>query len=413
MKITAFSRNRYSLVILLSCFSLQAVGIGIYIAFGVFITPMIDEFGWSRAAISGASAMAFFLAGLFGVGVGRLNDRMGPRILVAVGAVFFSAGLMMMAVMNNLWELYLFLGVVIGFGLSPVDVIALTTIARWFPENRGMMTGITKVGTGTGQLVFPLLASFLITGYGWRTACIIIGGVAFVLMMIIALLLKKEPDDNQEITPDGDHQKSLDAQTGNDDNSLTLTQASKTVQFWLICLVNFTVLTCLMSVMIHIVPHARDIGISSHKAAGVLSTIGGVSMAGRFITGFIIDKIGSRQTMKIAIGILIAGILWLQVADRLWQLYLFAFVYGFAHGGYFTVISPIVAEFFGTVSHGALFGIVVFFGNAGGAIGPIATGYLFDNTGSYQTPILLALAVSVAGIVQLLFLKPVIGQNQK
>ena len=107
------------MVIIASCFSLQAVGIGIYIAFGVFITPMISEFGWARAQISGASAMAFFISGLFGIGVGQLIDRIGPRLILIVTALFFSSGCMMMAVMNQMWELYLFFGLIVGFGLSP------------------------------------------------------------------------------------------------------------------------------------------------------------------------------------------------------------------------------------------------------------------------------------------------------
>ncbi|WP_299982661.1 MFS transporter [Desulfobacula sp.] len=105
--------------------------------------------------------------------------------------------------------------------------------------------------------------------------------------------------------------------------------------------------------------------------------------------------------------ILIAGFLWLQAADTLWKLYVFAFIYGFAHGGIFTIVSPIVAELFGIASHGSLFGMVVFFGTTGGAVGPIVTGYFFDISSSYNFPFGLFLFISILGLGLLLLLKPV------
>ena len=96
----------YATLIAAICFSVQALGIGIYIAFGVFFNPLMTEFGWSRAAIAGASSVAFFIMGLFGVIVGRLNDRFGPRPLMSVTAVFLGLGWVLMARLNSLWELF-------------------------------------------------------------------------------------------------------------------------------------------------------------------------------------------------------------------------------------------------------------------------------------------------------------------
>ncbi len=139
---------------ILTCFSLQAVGIGVYIAFGVFFNPLMDQFGWPRAVISGASSMAFFISGLFAIYVGRLYDRIGPKYIMTITAVFFGLGLILMSRINAIWHLYIVFGLIFGIGLSSVDVIALTTIARWFPEKRGSITGIVKVGTGAGQFFF-------------------------------------------------------------------------------------------------------------------------------------------------------------------------------------------------------------------------------------------------------------------
>jgi MFS family permease len=158
--------------------------------------------------------------------------------------------------------------------------------------------------------------------------------------------------------------------------------------------------------MMHIVPHAMDIGISSIKAAGIISTIGGVSMVGRLVIGIAIDRIGNKKSMTICFLILIASLLWLQMASELWMLYLFAAVYGLAHGGFFTVISPIVAEFFGIGSHGVLFGVVGFSGTIGGAIGPFLAGHIFDITSSYQLVFFILTGVSVTGLILISLLRP-------
>ena len=159
--------------------------------------------------------------------------------------------------------------------------------------------------------------------------------------------------------------------------------------------------------MVHIVPHARDIGVTAGKAAGVLSTIGAVSMIGRFSTGVAVDRIGGKKAIVACYFLLIVGILWLQIADQLWMLYLFACIYGLAHGGFFTAFSPLVAELFGIGSHGVLFGIVVFFGTTGGALGPIMAGYIFDTTGSYHTAFWLIILISIFGLAMILSVKPV------
>jgi MFS family permease len=400
--------NAYGKVITTVCFSIQAVGVGIYISYGIFFNPLMDEFGWPRTAISGASAMAFFVMGLFGILIGRLNDKFGPRILMSITAVFFGLGFCLMSQVTTLFQLYLIFGLIFGIGLSSVDVIALSTIARWFAKKRGKMTGLVKVGTGAGQFAFPIIASFLISGFGWKNAFIFMGCFAFIFLLSIAQFLRRDPETVYQV-PASTPTRLPTSQ----DSGISFSKALKTPEMWIISLVNMLLILCLMSILIHIVPHARDIGISPHKAAGVLSTIGAVSMAGRYISGLAIDRIGSKLIMCICFGFLIISLLWLLKAEALWKLYVFACIYGIAHGGFFTAISPIMVELFGIRAHGSLFGMVVFFGTIGGAIGPILTGYMFDINQSYIAAFWLILCISFSAFALLLYLKvtPEINKN--
>lgn len=404
--------NKYSShTIVAACFMIQAVGIGTFVTYGVFFNSLVSDFGWSRAAVSGASSLAFFLSGVFAIVIGRLSDIYGPRNLMRIAAVFFGLGFVLMSQITELWQLYVFYGIIFGIGLGAIDVIALTTTARWFTHSRGLMTGIVKVGTGAGQFSIPFLASMLIAAYGWRQAYLNIGTAVMVILFCVAQVLRRNPSSCKLQSPSTIklQQNPLSVQ----DENISAKKAVYTVQLWLICGVNVLLVFCLLIILVHIVPHANDLGLSTTQAAGVLSTIGAVSMIGRFTTGVAIDRIGSKPLMIVCFVILITALLWLQMADSLWMLYLFACIYGLAHGGFFTAISPLIAEFFGIASHGVIFGIVVFFGTVGGALGPIVAGQLFDMTGSYTITFRLITLISVAGLGLILFLKPIDKKKQQ
>ncbi len=394
----------YGYILVAASFVLQAVGWGIYNSFGVFFNPLIDEYGWSRAGISGAVSVSFCLCGLFSILMGRLNDRVGPRLIMTVSGVLLGVGYLLMARMAALWQLYLLYGLLVGIGISGTDVVLLSTIARWFVRLRGRMSGLLKVGTGVGMLVMPLFIDLLITAFGWRTALFVVGVVVLVLFIGVSQVLERDPG-SRGLRPDGDGRIGAGSAPAVE-TGFTLAQAMRSPQLWLICTAYFLLLFCALTVLLHIVPHAMDLGISHGDATRVLSTIGGLSIAGRFVMGFYCDRIGSKWALAICYGFLCAGLGWLLVADRLWMLFVFAVVYGFAHGGFFAVMSPLIADFFGTVAHGAIFGVMIFVSTIGGAIGPLLAGYAFDLTGSYRFVFLALPVLGAVGLGATLLLHP-------
>ena len=396
----------YGYTIVFACFLIEACGIGVYVAFGVFFKPLIAEFGWSRATISGATSLAYLSMGFLGILAGSLNDRFGPRIVMLVSGLFCGSGYLLLSQLNSVWQLYLFYGLVVGIGLSSIDVIALTVTARWFVRRRGMMTGLVKVGTGTGQLILPVLAGIWIMSYGWRHAFAYVGIVVMVIIIGSGLLLRRDPGSAGHV-PDGDS-ASLQGRPGLLEGGLSLREAARTPQLWLFCIINFLVMNCLLIIVLHIVPHASDIGLDPIRAASVVAAIGGVSMVGRLLTGLLVDRVGTRKSITTCFIFLICSFLWLQVAREAWMLYVFAAIYGIGHGAFFTLISPTVARLFGIGSHGVLLGIVLFSGNLGGAIGPVVAGHIFDRVHSYQLVFLLMAGVCAVGLLLTPFLKPAV-----
>jgi len=396
----------YGYNIVFASFFIQAVCIGAMFTYGVFFKELQQEFGWSRALISGASSLAFFVMGAGAIISGTLNDRIGPRVILTVSGVFVGLGYMLMSQLNMSWQLYLLYGLFAGIGFSTHDVITLSTIARWFVKYRGMMSGIVKVGTGAGQFLVPLIASALISVFGWRNAYLIIGGIVLVALVAFAQIMKRDPR-KIGLLPDGNKQNSRGNTSPTEDNSLSLRAAIRTMQFWGICLSEFAVFFCLFTIIVHIVPHAMDQGINPAIAASVLSTIGGVSILGRLVMGMANDKIGGKHSLMTCFIILISSFILLQFTSGPWMLFLFAFVYGFAHGGIFTVMSPMIAEFFGMDSHGQLFGAVLFVGTIGATIGPILTGYIFDITGEYRMAFMALTVFAIVGFIPIMCLRPI------
>jgi len=400
----------YGYIIVLAAFFIMLISHGSMVSFGVFFKRLLFEFDWSRTTISGAASVNFLLMGFLGIIAGGLTDRFGPRIVLTICGFFFGLGCLLMSQVNTIWQLYLFYGVIVGISIGAVDVPLLSTIARWFVRKRGVMSGIAKAGSGTGILIMPIVSSMLISTYGWRTAYIVIGITGLVIIISAAQFLRHDPVQMEQL-PNGEEKPNA-VSFNSADGGFSLREAIHLRQFWVICAIYFLVLFCVNTILVHIAPHAEDLGISVTNAASIISIIGGASIVGRIMMGSAGDRIGNRLALIICFIILVTALFWLRLADELWMLYLFAVIYGVAHGGFLALISPTVAGLFGTSSHGVLLGIVFFSGTIGGAIGPILAGYIFDTASSYQLAFLICAAMSVTGTILASLLRPTGSQGR-
>ncbi len=378
--------------------------VGPFISFGVFFKPLSLELGWMRVTTSGAVSVAALVIGFSGIVAGRLTDKYGPRVVLIVWGLFMGLGTLLMSQVSALWQLYLFYGVMVGVGMSAADVPIVATVARWFVKKRGMMTGITKVGAGVGIMVVPLLANWLISSYGWRSAYTIIGTIALVGIVLIALLFKRDPSQTGEL-PDGATE--IQATESNiNTHEFSVKEAMGTRQFWIFSAAWFSFMFCMQAVMLHIVPHVTDVGISATMAATIISVIGGFSILGRLALPSLSDSLGTKSTYMITFSLLVISLLWLQFAREAWMFYLFAALYGTAHGASFALFSPMVAGLFGLQSLGTILGVILFAGTFGSFISPMLAGLIFDIMGNYQLAFLILVVFSVVGLMLISLLRP-------
>lgn len=379
----------YGWIIVICSFFIMALFWGLFYTFGVFFRPVTGEFGWSDTAISGAYSLSFVLQGLGGVVTGRMTDRFGPRLVVTICGFFFGAAFLLMSQISTLWQLYFFYSL-IGIGMSGTFMPLTSTVIRWFVKRRGMMTGILVSGIGFGTTVMTLLASFLITQYGWSKSYLIVGVIALVVITGLAQFLRRDPQQKGQIAygESGVEIKRAEA------CSLSLKQAMKVRQFWFLVILLVCQVFTAQLIMPHLVPHIIETGVLAIAAANAMAILGIFSIIGRITMGSISDRIGPKRSILITFSLLLIALLWLAtLARQEWQFYLFAALFGFGYGGGAPLFSLLTAEIFGLEFIGAIMGASTLGGTVGGAVGPIMGGYIFDLTGTYYPAFWLLIAL--------------------
>lgn len=404
---THSKRISYGIIIIAAALMLQFIGWGTFNTFGLFVNQFEQHLGWSRALISGAASVTLLVHGFFSIIMGNISDRYGPRLVMTACSIILALGTFLTSRVNSQWQLYLFWGVIVGIGASALDVVVLSTIARWFQKKRSVINGIVKTGAGLGQLTFPFITSAIILAGGWRNAYIALAVICLVLTVAAAQFLKRDPSESNH---NHNHNSANQVVT---ESGVSFRRALRLRQFWAVIAAYAAALFCTYTIQVHIAPQAIALGSSITQAAGMLSIIGAFSLIGRFLTGAIGDRIGNVKTMMGCCAILVVTLFSLGFIKEAWMLYLVLPVYGFGHGGIYSLISPMIAGLFGTGSHGAIYGVIIFGGTIGGALGPLLAGAIFDNTGDYSVVFFILSAAAACGLVLLATLKPVAARELK
>jgi predicted MFS family arabinose efflux permease len=393
----------YGYTVVAATFFIMVLMWGVISTFGIFFKPMLTDLGWTRAVTSGAFAVFWIIQGLLAIVMGRVNDRLGPRIVISVCGFFLGIGFLLMSQTSALWQLYLFYGVIIGTAMGGSFVPPTSTIARWFVKRRNIMTGVVVAGISVGGLIAPPLANWLISVYDWRISYIILGGIALVAVILVAQLLRRDPAQVGQ-APYGESEEETELKRGI--KTFSLREAASTRQFWLVSGMYFCLGFSMFTILVHIAPHATDLEFSATTAANILATAGGVGVIGRLALGWAADRIGNRQAFIIGFALMAAALFCLIPATEMWALYLFAAVFGFAAAGCAVSESPLVAGLFGLRSHGLIMGVINIGFCIGAAAGPFLAGYIFDVTGSYSMAFLVCAVVSAAGLILSAILRP-------
>ena len=386
-------------LVVAGAFAVTFVGFGSAYTFSAFVGSLQQEFGASRGSVSLVFSLAGFLYFALGIVSGPLADRWGSRRLAIIGMVLTGAGLAAASTARSLVEVYLAYGLGVGLGVGCSYVPAVGAVQRWFVRRRGLASGLAVSGIGVGTLVMPPLASFFIDHLGWRTAYLVLGGLAVVVGVGMAMMIANDPRD-RGLLPDGAPRRTS-VRPAAPPAGASLREAIRSRRFIGLYAACLACSFGLFVPFVHLVPYALDHGIPQASSVLLLSMIGIGSTAGRFLLGGLADRMGRRQALlAMFLGMALALLVWAS-STGLWLLAAFAFVYGIFYGGFVALLPALVMDYFGGRNVSGIIGVLYTSVAFGTLIGPSAAGFAFDLSHSYLLPILASAGANLlaAGLV--------------
>jgi sugar phosphate permease len=373
----------------------SVVGLALY-GLPLYYDFMVREFGWSRTMVTSGNALSKLLVGpIFGFAAGWIVDRFGPRRLMMAGIVMAGGALIGLGAMSALWMFYLFyffnaLGYVCG-GPLPNQVL----LSQWFDKTRGKAMGIAYLGIGIGGALVPLLANRLTEQFGWRGSLQALGVLIILIAMPFAYFVREAPVAGG----------SENAALRESEPPAALRPILMSPAFYLLALGSMCSIAAVGGSNQHLKLFlSLDRGFTQADAAGIISLVLAVSIAGRLLMGWLADR-APRKHVMLLIYLLVAGsIPLLLVAESRATMYLFAVVFGLGLGGEYMIIPLMAGELFGVKVLGRVMGIVLTADGVAEATAPMLVGYLRDRSGSYDIGFTLLVAAALVGAIAIALL---------
>jgi MFS family permease len=369
-----------------------AISSGLYFSFPIFFVALLEEFGWSRGATAAAFSISAIMQGVLSPVVGMLVDRLGPRRVMLGGAGVLGAACALSSRIDSLWSLYLVVGVLAAAGVGAVSWVPTgVLIARWFTERRGTVMGVAFSGMGAGVLAVGPLAQWLIAGYGWRAAYLVLGlGTLAVLLPVVWLGVRDRPAGT---TP------ARGATATALEWSREVGDALRTRAFWALFFAYLCTPLAVFSVVTHQVAFAVDHGFPRLFVAGIFGLTGLLSVVGRIGFGIAADRIGRASSATISYGCTAVGtlcLLGLEVWPHVAPLYAYAIFFGLGFGARGPIITAMASQLF-PGRFGAIYGFLSVGNGIGGGVAPWFGGFVHDLTGSYRVAFLIAVGFCALG----------------
>jgi MFS family permease len=358
---------------------------------GPFITPLQQEFGWSRAAISIGITIAGLAGAALSVPMGLLVDRLGPRVVGLIGVLLMTDAIALLGTATGDKANWIFLWCVVAFGNLWLQTTVWTSaVASRFERSRGLAFAITLSGASVAQTVFPILATWLITSYGWRKGFMGMGGIWAAVVFPMLLLFFRGARDASRKEPTS----AADASTA---VGMTVAEGLRSPAFYKLLAASGLFTFTALGLIVHFVPIMTDRGADPGAAAKIAALVGIFSMIGRLGTGVLLD--GFRAHLVGAAVFLlpiVACVLLLYDGANPTSQQLAAAIFGLTVGAEVDVIAYLVSRHFGLRRFGFFIGAMVGALTLGVAFGPLAAGAVFDKYDSYAQFLVLTIAFMAA-----------------
>jgi MFS family permease len=370
-------------------------------AFGVFLKPLVEEFGWRRDEMAFAYTVTNLTVVAASLLLGVLIDRFGVRRVLIPSVVLMGLAVASMSQLTgNIYHFYAMYLLIPLLGLGTLPASYSRTIIAWFFRRRGIALGVALAGFGVGAALVPPIGQMLISAYGWRVAYLVFAGLVFLVALPVSYFLIRETPEEMGLQIDGEKQ------AGNSDAMIGLSavEASKTSSFWLILIAFLLVGTCVASVLAHLVPLLMDRGISPQMAANCQMTLGLGLIFGRMLSGYLMDHFFAPYVASAFTLLFVVGAVILASGTSSYMVFVAATCIGLSLGSEISETAYLVSRYFGPRAYGIIYGIMFAAFQMGSSFGPPALGKYYVLNGDYINALwgLGALAFIAAVLVAVL-----------
>lgn len=396
------SRN-YGWVIVAAGAVITCVAMGAMFALPVYLQPIAEETGWTRAGISTAMTIGFIVMGVAGFGWGTLSDRIGARPVVLIASVMLVTGLAIASRATDLVVFQAAYGGLVGASGGAFFAPIMAATVGWFDKNRSLAVSLVSVGGGVAPMVITPFASLLISTYGWRMAMLYIAIGAIVVLIPAAMLIRRAPTefDTPAVAPSP---SGAAVATGAPRQSMR--SVFRTPQFIVLAGTFFLCCAAHSGPIFHTVSYAMICGASALAAASIYSVEGVAGLVGRLVFGILADRLGVRRVLVAGLALQAIGIFTYIYVSQLTHFYLLAAVLGMAYGGVMPLYSVLARDYFGPKVLGTVLGAATMTSSIGMAFGPVGGGWLYDTFGSYHWLYVASAAVGLAAAAMALAFPP-------
>ena len=351
----------------------------------LYIGPLEDEFGWSRAEVTGGYSVAFLMMGLSGPLVGRWVDARGSRLVLIAGGILVGASFLLIARTSSLWQWYLFLSINTAFRQLILFLPIQSLVSRWFVRRRGFVLGVLAAASAVGGLAIVPVLRWIIDTFGWETSFVVTGAAVAIVFIPLGLFVVRDSPAEMNTYPDGEPPVSREPGVPDQPEGVTLSAALHTPIFWTLTVALGIFFYSFFGFMVHLVPFYESVGVSRGVAAMLVATMAGFTIFARLGIGLLADRIERVERLAMVLcALLMAGMATLLLNSALAgiSVFLVLFILGSGAG---PVLQPLLLmRTFGISHYGAILGTSIVVQTASMTLSPVIAGAIFDATGSYD-----------------------------
>jgi sugar phosphate permease len=366
----------------------------------IFVEPLTREFGWSRAALSGAVSLGGVLAALMSPVIGPLVDRYGSRAALSVAVVVTGAAMLLLSLTQSLLDFYLLFCIARMNWAGPFELAIYGAVNNWFVARRAFATSIVTVAQAAGLVAMPLIAQFAIQHDGWRFGWLAIGLLTLVVGLLpVWLFIVRRPED-LSLVPDRQQAADTAARRPQPaEPNYSRRQAVGTAAFWLLLLYTVLVYPVQAGVSLHQAAHLIERGVTPTTAAAIVSTFSLMSAVASLACGFLPRALPIRYPLAAIAAVMGSSTLLMVGISASGDGYVAAALFGLGLGGLLTLLPIAWADYFGRANFAAIRSIALSAQVLAQAAGPLLSGALHDWTGDYVLSLRCFAALSGLGIL--------------